>query len=172
MPMTPEKPSLVVMGVSGSGKSTLGRMIAARLGIEFLDGDDFHSAENVAKMAAGTPLTDDDRAPWLDRLAGILAARRAEGKAIVLACSSLRRRYRDRLRAGSPLVFVYIAGDASVFGPRMAAREGHFMPAALLESQLRTLEPPGPDEDVITIDGAGTTGEQVEEFRRLWAERA
>jgi gluconokinase len=141
-------PSVVVMGVSGSGKTTFGRALAAQLGVRFLDADDFHPPENVARMAAGIPLTDADRGPWLERLAGLLPE-----VSTVLACSALKRRYRDRLRAGCPdLRYVFLTAPEAVLAARMAARRDHYMPPSLLRSQLDALEPPEPDEGVLTLD--------------------
>jgi gluconokinase len=140
--------AVVVMGVSGSGKSTIGPLLAAALGGGFTDADDFHPAENIAKMAAGTPLEDADRWPWLDRLGAHLA--RQGG---VVGCSALKRAYRDRLRGHRPdLAFLHLAGDSKLIAARQAARPGHFMPAGLLASQFATLEPPGADEAALTLD--------------------
>lgn len=144
---------LIVMGVSGSGKSTVAEGLAERLGWPFLEGDILHPPANVAKMAAGTPLTDDDRWPWLEAIAAWIAAREAEGTSSISSCSSLKRAYRDLLRKGAPGVrFVHVAGDHAVLAARLAARQGHFFPAQLLASQFATLEPPGPDEDAVTVD--------------------
>lgn len=142
---------MVVMGVSGCGKSSVGEALGALLGIPYFDGDDLHPAENVAKMAAGVPLTDADRWPWLDRVAAVLAERAP----VIVGCSALKRAYRDRIRAGAggPVRFVHLAGSRAVIEDRMTARTGHFMPAALLDSQFATLEPPGPDE-ALTLDVA------------------
>lgn len=136
------------MGVTGAGKSTFGAMLAARIDLPFVDGDDLHSKANKEKMAAGIPLDDADRAPWLDTIAATLA--RAP---VVVACSALKRRYRDRLRAGAPDVqFVYLAGPSALLAQRVSARAHEFMPPELLESQLAILEPPGSDENALTID--------------------
>lgn len=144
---------LIVMGVSGSGKSTVAEGLAERLGWPFLEGDTLHPPANVAKMAAGTPLTDDDRWPWLEAIAAWIAAREAEGTPSISSCSSLKRAYRDLLRKGAPGVrFVHVAGDQAVLAARLAARQGHFFPAQLLASQFATLEPPDPDEDAVTVD--------------------
>ena len=141
---------VVVMGVSGSGKSTVGAALAQRLRVPFVDADTLHPAANIAKMAAGEPLGDDDRYPWLERAGEWLAAHRDGG---VVGCSALKRAYRDRLRAHCPGVeFLHLSGSAAVIGGRLAARTDHFMPAALLRSQLDTLEPLGPDEAGMTVD--------------------
>ncbi len=146
--------AIVVMGVSGSGKSTVGVGVAARLGLGFVDGDRLHSPASVAKMQAGVPLQDDDRWPWLDRVGACLADVAGWPAGVVVACSALKRSYRERIRAAAPAVrFVFLDGAADVIAPRMATRSGHYMPGALLESQLRTLERPGFDEpDVVRID--------------------
>ena len=148
---------LVVMGVSGCGKTTLGRALAAALEAGFTDADDLHPPANRAKMARGEPLTDTDRAPWLDLVAGVLRDRAP----VVVACSALRRTYRDRLRAagkdgtgkdGAGAVrFLHLAAPREVVAARLAARQGHFMPASLLDSQYATLEPPDPGE-ALTLD--------------------
>ncbi|QLQ20653.1 MAG: gluconokinase [Exiguobacterium profundum] len=139
------------MGVSGCGKSSVGEALGALLGIPYFDGDDLHPAENVARMAAGEPLTDADRWPWLDRVAAVLAERAP----VIVGCSALKRAYRDRIRAGAggPVRFVHLVSSRALIEDRMAARTGHFMPAALLDSQFATLEPPGPDE-ALTLDVA------------------
>jgi gluconokinase len=146
-------PLVVVMGVSGCGKSTVGTELAKRLGVTFADADDFHPAANVAKMAAGTPLDDDDRWPWLDLVAAWLRDHRDAGG--VVSCSALRRTYRDLLTADAPRArFVHLHGDRDVLAQRVAHRPGHFMPAALIDSQLHTLEPLQPDERGFTLDVA------------------
>lgn len=143
----------VVMGVSGCGKSEVGRQLAARLGVEFVEGDAYHSAANVAKMAAGIPLTDDDRAEWLHTLQAHIASARAAGVGMVLACSALKRRYRDLLRVGDPdLRFVHLDGERALIAQRMQARTAHFMPTSLLDSQLRDLEPLQEDEHGMRLD--------------------
>ena len=145
---------VLVMGVSGSGKTTFGTLLAERIGARFGDADAFHPAANVEKMSNGIPLTDEDRWPWLDAIAAAIGAWVADGTDVVFACSALKRIYRDRLRAGVPagLRLVHLAGGEDLIAGRMAGRTGHFMPAALLRSQLATLEPPGPDENAITLD--------------------
>jgi gluconokinase len=148
-------PRWVVMGVSGCGKSAVGRRLAAALDVEFIEGDAFHSAANVDKMAAGIPLTDDDRADWLLLLQDRLARAHAAGVGVVLACSALKKRYRDVLRAGEPdLCFAHLDGDAALIAQRMQARNAHFMPASLLASQLRDLEPLSVDECGVRLDVA------------------
>ncbi|WP_084104955.1 gluconokinase [Demequina sp. NBRC 110056] len=143
---------VVVMGVTGCGKSTVGMLVAEELGAEFADADDFHTAENVAKMAAGTPLTDEDRWPWLEDVAAWLASR-DEG---VVACSALKRSYRDLMRSvADGAVFVHLAAPQAVLEPRVrtrAERDGHFAPPGLLDSQYATLEGLAPDEEGVTID--------------------
>ncbi|MEV4466474.1 gluconokinase [Micromonospora echinofusca] len=153
---------VVVMGVSGAGKTTVARGIAARTGLIFAEADEFHPPANVASMRAGVPLDDVARLPWLRELAGWMAARAAEGVSTVLACSALRRTYRDVLRQGPPSVeFVHLDGAAEVIRERMAHRAGHYMPPSLLASQLATLEQPHPDESVLVLDVALTPDELV-----------
>jgi gluconokinase len=139
---------IVVMGVAGCGKSTFGQALAAALGAPYLEGDALHGPANIAKMSAGTALTDADRAPWLDRI----AARITEAPGIVVACSALKRSYRDRLRAAGPLTFVHLKATQDVIAARLAARQGHFMAVSLIESQFATLEDPAGEPGVITID--------------------
>lgn len=144
--------AVIVMGVSGSGKSTIGMGLARSLGWDFRDGDAFHPAANVAKMKSGAPLTDDDRGPWLDTIAAHVAKLEGEGGHVVIACSALKRAYRDRLRAsGAHLRFVHLAGSFELIDGRMKARRDHFMPASLLESQFATLEDPTADENVLRV---------------------
>jgi len=144
---------ILLMGVSGCGKTTIGRWLAARLGVPFLDADDLHSPANIARMRAGTPLTDADRRPWLDAVAIRLAEADDAGDGVVVACSALKRAYRDHLRAAAPgLRLVHLAGPAATIHRRLEARSGHFMPAGMLESQLATLDPPAADERPIVID--------------------
>jgi gluconokinase len=142
------------MGVSGSGKTTIGQALAARLGCPFYDGDDFHPPENVAKMAGSIPLNDDDRAPWLTRLHDLIHDHLTRSEPAVLACSALKRRYRDRLRAGNDHVqFVYLHGDFDLIWSRMQMRQSHYMKAEMLHSQFDALEQPGPDEAItVSID--------------------
>jgi gluconokinase len=142
---------IVVMGVSGCGKTSLGSKLAQRLGGRFVDGDDLHPPENRAKMAAGQPLDDVDRAPWLGLVGKTLAA--SDGPVIV-ACSALRRAYRDTIRrhAGGDVLFLHLDGPRDVIAARMAKRTGHYMPLSLLDSQIATLEPPDPDETHLKLD--------------------
>lgn len=146
---------VVVMGVSGCGKTTVAESLGRRAGLVFADADEFHSALSIDRMRSGLPLTDADRGPWLDRLTAWLAGHHADGRSTVLACSALRRAYRDRLRAGAPgLVLVHLDGTAEMIHDRVTHREGHYMPASLLDSQLATLEPLEPDEPGIVLDAA------------------
>jgi gluconokinase len=149
---------IVVMGVASTGKSAVGQRLADRLGLAYVEGDDQHSPENVAKMSAGVPLTDADREPWLEALAGILARSREEGRTSVVTCSALRRRYRDLLRgdeALSAVFFVHLDAPEAVLRDRMSRRTRHFMPTSLLRSQLDTLEPLEPDEYGVRVDVSG-----------------
>lgn len=144
---------LVVMGVAGSGKTTIARALAEHLGWRYQEGDALHPPANVAKMATGTPLTDNDRWPWLAAIAAVIDGWRAKEASGVVTCSALKRTYRDVLvGARADVRLVHLAGDRALIGARMAARIGHFMPPALLDSQFATLEPPGPDEDAIVVD--------------------
>lgn len=156
---------IVVMGVSGSGKSTVAAQLAGRLGLAYVDGDDLHPQNNVDKMRAGHPLDDGDRWPWLDRVAGVLQASAAEGgRGVALACSALKRRYRDRLRAGTggAVRFAFLDVDEGEIERRLSRRLHHFMPPNLLRSQFDALERPTADEaDVITVEAAGSTEETV-----------
>jgi len=146
---------ILVMGVAGSGKSTVAAAIADTLGLEMIEGDALHPAGNVEKMRRGVPLTDEDRRPWLESLARLLADRHEAGRGTVLACSALRRRYRDVLRAALPAGETFIVeldADPATLSTRIAHRPGHFMPASLLESQLATLEHIGDDEVGVVVD--------------------
>ncbi|WP_330340993.1 gluconokinase [Streptomyces sp. NBC_00557] len=152
---------VVVMGVAGTGKTTIGPLLAARLGVPYAEGDDFHPQANIDKMSAGIPLDDSDRWPWLDAI-GQWAHGRA-GLGGVVSSSALKRSYRDRLRAAAPgVVFVHLTGDRKLIEERMAQRQGHFMPTALLDSQFATLEPLGPDEAGVAVDVAGGPQEITE----------
>jgi gluconokinase len=156
---------VVVMGVSGSGKTTVASLLAGRLGWEFEDADDFHPPANVAKMHAGIPLTDADRGPWLDAIAAWIDRVRAEGRHGVVTCSALKRAYRRVLVGDRPDVrLVYLKGERGLIGRRMAARQGHFMPTSLLDSQFGTLEEPGSDENPVVISVGGTPSAIVAEI--------
>ena len=147
---------VIVAGVSGSGKSTVGALLAGRLGWRFADGDDFHPAANVAKMSVGVPLTDEDRWPWLRAIGAWMDERITADESAVVTCSALRRAYRDLLLDGRPQArMVFLALDRGVLTRRLAVRHGHFFPEELLGSQFTDLEPPQPDERVVTVAPAG-----------------
>lgn len=160
--------ALVVMGVSGSGKSTLAEALASSTGALLIEGDAHHPPANIAKMSAGIPLNDEDRWPWLDDIGRRMREEIDGGRNVIAACSALKKVYRDRLRqaVGSSLAFVFLRVDEPELRNRMTTRDGHFMPAKLLASQLSTLEPPLGEPDVIEIDGSLSTAEQI---RRLGA---
>ncbi|MER0244153.1 gluconokinase [Streptomyces sp. HSW2009] len=142
---------VVVMGVSGTGKSTVGESLAALLDVPYAEADDFHPARNIAKMSAGTPLDDADRAPWLDAIGAWAHGQHRRGG--VVSCSALKRSYRDRLRAAAPgIVFLHLTGDRALIAERLRARKGHFMPGALLDSQFADLEPLQADERGVAVD--------------------
>lgn len=144
---------LVVMGVSSTGKTTIARGLAARLDAAFVEGDDLHPQANIDKMAAGTPLTDEDRWPWLEAIAARVRQEAAGGGSVVVTCSALKRAYRDVLRtAADDLYFVHLHGTFALLAQRMHERQGHFMPPALLQSQFETLEPLEPDERGALVD--------------------
>lgn len=146
-------PPLVVMGVSGCGKSTVGSLLGERLGVPFFDGDDFHPPANKAKMAGGVPLDDDDRAPWLAEIGAAMAKPAGGAASCIIACSALKRSYRDLLRSfAQGVVFIHLAGDASTISDRLSTRRHEYMPGSLLASQLATLEPLETDEAHILVD--------------------
>ena len=156
--------TVVVMGVSGSGKTTVAEELARRLGREYAEGDDFHSAHNVEKMRAGIPLTDEDRGPWLHALADWIGEHERSGRSVVVTCSALKRSYRDILRDGHPSVwFAHVSADAQLLRERVEQRKNHYMPASLLDSQLATLEPLQPDEPGVTVSAAGSPDAVVDE---------
>lgn len=155
---------LIVMGVSGCGKSTVGQALGAALGWEFRDGDAFHPPSNVAKMKSGAPLTDEDRWPWLDAIARYIDETGEKGGHAIIACSALKRVYRDRLKGTrADVVFVHLAGSKELIEARMAARKNHFMPLGLLDSQFATLEPPTEPEGAIIVSVAGAPDEIVDD---------
>ena len=162
-----QQPVLVIMGVSGSGKSTVAAILAGQLGWDLQEGDDLHPGTNVDKMAAGIALTDDDRWPWLDRVADWIRDHTMAGVPGIITCSALKRVYRDRLR-GEHVVFVHIAGSKESIGKRLAARTDHFMPTSLLDSQFAALEPPDRDENALEVAiGRKPADEAAEIIRRL-----
>ena len=159
---------VIVSGVSGSGKTTVGALLAGRLRWRFADADDFHPAVNVEKMRAGIPLTDADRWPWLRAIAAWMDERIARGEDAVFACSALKRSYRDLLLDGRPAaLMVFLALDREVLARRLAARHGHFFPVQLLATQFDALEPPGPDERVLTVVPADNPAATVEKIIAL-----
>jgi gluconokinase len=165
---------VVVMGVSGSGKTTVASLLAKTLGCPYQEGDALHPPENVAKMSGGTPLTDADRSPWLHRIAARIDDWHGRGEAGVVTCSALKRSYRDIIIGSRPdVALVYLRGSRDMIGQRMAARQGHFMPSALLDNQFATLQEPSADERPIIIDVGAAPAEIVEEIvRRLGARPA
>jgi carbohydrate kinase (thermoresistant glucokinase family) len=162
------------MGVSGSGKSTIGAAIADALAVRFVDGDSLHSPASVERMQSGIPLTDDDRWPWLDRIGAELADAVRSPAGVVIACSALKRAYRDRIRAAAPAVrFVFLEGSRETIEARMATRSGHYMPTSLLASQLATLERPNRDErDVVTLSIESPVADVVDAAVRALAASA
>jgi gluconokinase len=157
--------ALIVMGVSGSGKSTIAEKLAERLGWHYEDGDKFHPASNVAKMSAGHPLTDEDRWPWLQAIADKIDRTCKTGEPIVIACSALKHSYRDVLVHGRDDVrIVYLRGTQELIASRLSQRKGHFMPPGLLASQFKTLEPPDPDENPLTVSIDASIEEIVDDI--------
>jgi gluconokinase len=172
---TSEMPcALIVMGVSGSGKSTIGEKLAEQLGWKYEDGDSFHPASNVAKMRAGQPLTDEDRWPWLQAIASEIDRLCEAGQHGVIACSALKRAYRDVLVHGrSDVRIVFLDGTQALIADRLARRKDHFMPPGLLDSQFKTLEPPAADENPVTVSIDASVETIVEDIvRQLKAGRA
>lgn len=153
--------SLLICGVAGAGKTRLATALAQQLGAPFQEGDDLHPAANVARMAAGMPLDDADRAPWLDAIAAVIAGWNVAGTPGVITCSALKRAYRDRLRAAGRIGFVFLAIDADLARARLATRTGHFMPAALVASQFAALEPPDGEADILPLGATLATTAQV-----------
>jgi len=147
---------VVIAGVAGTGKTSVGLLVASELGWPFADGDSFHTTASVAKMRSGAPLTDADRLPWLQTIAAWIGEREAAGGGGVVACSALKRSYRDLLRDGHPSVeFAFLTASPAVLDQRLRGRQQHFMPAALLASQLADLQPLGPDEPGLVVEASG-----------------
>ena len=155
----------IIFGVSGAGKTTVGKLLARELGWSFIEADDFHPAANIKKMRSGYPLTDEDRWPWLERLRQQIARSLAVGRNAVLACSVLKRAYRDRLRVNDEVKFVFLRGDYAFVETQLRSRHGHFMNAALLQSQFDDLEEPQQDENVLTVELGRTPREMVDEVK-------
>ena len=156
---------IVVFGVSGAGKTTVGKLLADELGWRFIEADDFHPAANIEKMRNGHPLNDEDRWPWLECLRNQIEQLLAAGKNAVMACSALKRAYRDRLRAGDNIKFVFLRGDYALVEKQLRGRRGHFMNPELLRSQFDDLQEPKPDEKVLTIELGATPAEIVEKIK-------
>lgn len=166
-------PSMIIMGVQGSGKSTIGAALAQRLNIDFIDGDDLHPKANKDKMAGGTPLTDEDRVPWLKAIGQTIADGTAKGRVTIVACSALKRWYRELLRSSDPsLVFVHLVGERGLLADRLAHRDHEYMPSTLLESQIDTLEPLAEWEHGIAISVEQTPAAIVDEVTRILMARA
>jgi gluconokinase len=156
---------VIVFGVSGAGKTTIGKLLAEQLGWQFYEADDFHPRANIEKMRSGRPLTDEDRWPWLERLREQIARSLAANENAVLACSALKRVYRDRLRVSDDVKFVFLRGDYALVAEQLRHRRGHFMNPELLQSQFADLEQPEPDEDVLTTELGRTPQELVEDIK-------
>ena len=156
---------VIVFGVSGAGKTTIGKLLAEQLGWQFYEADDFHPRANIEKMRGGRPLTDQDRLPWLERLREQIKRSITAKENAVLACSALKRAYRDRLRVSDDVTFVFLRGDYAFVAEQLRHRRGHFMNPELLQSQFADLEQPGPDEDVLTSELGRTPQELVEEIK-------
>jgi len=161
-----QQPVLVIMGVSGSGKSTVAGILAGQLGWDLEEGDDLHPQENIDKMSSGEALNDEDRAPWLDTISSWIIEHTMAGVPGIITCSALKRRYRDVLREQN-VIFVHLTGTKDLIGRRLATRSDHYMPPALLDSQVATLEPPEADENAITIDAGRKPAEEAAEIVRL-----
>jgi len=156
---------VIVFGVSGAGKTTIGKLLAEELGWQFYEADDFHPRANIEKMRSGLPLTDEDRWPWLERLREQIMRSLAAKENAVLACSALKRVYREHLRVSGDVKFVFLRGDYALIERQLRRRRGHFMSPALLQSQFADLEEPQPDEDVLTIDLGRSPQELVDEIK-------
>jgi gluconokinase len=156
---------VIVFGVSGAGKTTIGKLLVEQLGWRFYEADDFHPRANIDKMRSGRPLTDEDRWPWLERLREQITRSLAAKENAVLACSALKRAYRERLRVNDDVKFVFLRGDYALIGQQLRHRRGHFMNPALLKSQFADLEEPKPSERAITIELGGSPQELVKEIK-------
>jgi gluconokinase len=156
---------VIVFGVSGAGKTTIGKLLAEQLGWTFYEADDFHPRANIEKMHSGRPLTDEDRWPWLERLREQIARSIAAKESAVLACSALKRAYRERLSVSDDVKFVFLRGDYALIENQLRRRRGHFMNPALLKSQFADLEEPAPSEDALTIELGQTPEELVEAIK-------
>lgn len=156
-------PPMIVMGVQGTGKTTIGSALGELLGVTFIDSDDLHPPANKVKMAAGTPLEDEDRVPWLKIVGATIVANAAEGRTTIVACSALKRWYRELLRSSVPeLQFIHLAGQRDLVASRLATRQHEFMPTTLLDSQFEVLEPLAPWEAGVVVPVAGTPAEIVD----------
>jgi len=156
---------VIIFGVSGAGKTTVGKLLAHELDWDFIEADDFHPPANIEKMRSGHPLTDQDRWPWLDCLRNVIQQSLCAGENAVLACSALKRDYRDRLRVSVEVTFVFLRGEYALIEKRLRNRHGHFMKEALLQSQFDDLEEPQPGENVLTVELEGTPKEIVERIK-------
>jgi gluconokinase len=156
---------VIIFGVSGAGKTTIGELLARQLGQHFYEADDFHSQANIEKMHRGIPLTDEDRWPWLERLRELIERSVAANESAVLACSALKRAYRECLRVNNQVKFVFLRGDCALVEEQVRRRHGHFVNPALLQSQFDDLEEPKPDEDTLTIELGRTPRELVGEIK-------
>ena len=156
---------MIVFGVSGAGKTTIGKRLAGELGWKFYEGDDFHPAANIEKMRSGHPLTDEDRKPWLAKLRKLIERETSSKRNAVVACSALKRKYRDYLRVGPEVRFVFLRGDRKLIEKQLKQRRGHFMDPHLLDSQFRDLEEPQPDEGTIVIELGRSPADLVKEIR-------
>ena len=156
---------VIIFGVSGAGKTTVGELLARELGWHFLEADDFHPEVNIEKMRSGHPLTDEDRAPWLERLRDQIKRSLTAGERTVLACSALKRKYRQRLRVDDEVKLVFLRGSYALISEQLSHRRGHFFDPALLQSQFDDLEEPKPDESALTIELGRTPHELVKEIK-------
>ena len=164
----------IVMGVTSCGKTSVGEALAQQLECRFIEGDRLHPASNIAKMSAGQPLNDGDRWPWLDIIGKAMSTELVAGRGVVASCSALRKIYRQKLAqsARAPIKFIFLHGSREVLAARIAARKGHFMPPSLLDSQLKTLEIPGPDEEALHLDVALPVDELVKRARAFLESKA